>query len=70
MHFRVVEHRDELLHEVLVADLFVERGVATVHEDVEHAEREENDLRVWHCKAAQQLIRHYLCARGEERIQS
>ena len=56
VHFRVVEHSDELLHEVLIADLFVERGIASVHKDIKGAKSEENDLGVGHLKTLQQLI--------------
>lgn len=35
VHFGVVEHSDKLFEEGLASDLFVERCVAFVHEDVE-----------------------------------
>ena len=42
VHLWVVEHRDKLFHERLTCNLLVEWRAASVHHDIEQAEREED----------------------------
>ena len=66
VHFRVVEHGDKLLEEGLVGNLPVEGSAASVHQNVEKTEREKDDAKLGHLKAAKQLLRHYLSAKNRK----
>lgn len=56
IHLGVVEHGDELLHEGLVRNLLVERGLALVHQDVQQAQGEEDHSELRHLESLQELV--------------
>ena len=60
VHLRVVEHGDELLHEGLVCDLLVEGCAASVHKDVDQAQRKEKHAQLSHLQSLQNIVSNYL----------
>ena len=66
IHLGVVEHGDELLHEGLVRNLLVERGLALVHQDVQQAQGEEDHSELRHLESLQELVGDDLGAAARE----
>ena len=60
VHLWVVQHRDKLFHERLACNLLVEWRAASVHHDVEQAEREEDHAQIRSLQTSKKTVRHYL----------